>query len=160
MIEKVKSGVDIDLADFEAKLLNRRLPPKRDRSGLKQLLNDCFFCRKIDFQRLALDRGRTYIRWRDGTCGKVPGVPDVEPAKFDKRKRRTTFQDEQPTMTEPGQFDSLLFDHKWGLRRVRRLAVVDEDSNEGEWKLEDESDYLERVQQLERDAEEEDEDSD
>ena len=91
----------------------------------------------------------------------MPGVPDVEPAKFDKRKRRTTFQDEQPTMTEPGQFDSLLFDHKWGLRRVRRLAVASEvDSNEVEWKLEDESDYLERVQQLERDAEEEDEDSD
>jgi hypothetical protein len=64
-------------------------------------------------------------------------------------------------MSEPGQLDSLLFDHKWGLRRVRRLAVASEvDSNEVEWKLEDESDYLERVQQLERDAEEEDEEED
>ena len=67
-------------------------------------------------------------------------------------------------MTDPGEFDGLYFDNGWGAARVRRLAVaseVDEDSSEVEWKLEDESDYLERVQQLlERDAEEEDEDSD
>ena len=163
-IAELASKVYVDLDDFEAKLLGRRLPPKRDRSGLKKLLNDSFFCRKIDFQRLALDRGRTYVSWRDGTCGKVPGIPDVEPAKFDRNKRQTTFQDEQPTMTDPGEFDGLDFDNGWGAARVRRLAVaseVDEDSSEVEWKLEDESDYLERVQQLlERDAEEEDEDSD
>ena len=101
----------VDLDDFEAKLLGRNVPRKRDRSGLKKLLNDSFFCRKIDFQRLALGRGRTYIRWRDGTCGKVPGIPDVEPAVYNVRTHRTTFQDKQPTMTDPGEFDGLDFDN-------------------------------------------------
>ena len=112
-----------DAPDIRAKLLNKPLSRKRDRSSIKGLLNECF-CFASDFQARVLACGRTYIKWRDGTCGKVPGVPDVEPAKFRKKYPQTTFQDGKPTMTDPGQFDGLDFDNGWGAARVRPAVDV------------------------------------